>query len=74
MLSFSVVYFERVPSPNAIYYESPPNGSVVTHFNVTYVPRQDEAIYLLLTSFVAIPKNMGSTCWRPFASGGMRTR
>jgi hypothetical protein len=51
-VSLSVVYFERVSSLNAIYYEPFPNGSVVTHFNVTYVPRRDEAIYLATLAYV----------------------
>jgi hypothetical protein len=37
---------------NAIYYEPFPNGSVVTYFNVTYVPRRDEAIYLATLAYV----------------------
>jgi hypothetical protein len=51
-VSLSAVYFERVPSVNAIYYEPLPNGSVVTHFNVTYVPRRNEAIYLATLAYV----------------------
>jgi hypothetical protein len=51
-VSLSVVYFERVSSLNAIYYEPLPNGSVVTHFNVTYVSRQNEAIYLATLAYV----------------------
>jgi len=51
-VSLSVVYFERVPSLNAIYYEPLPNGSVVTHLNVTYVPRQNETVYLATLAYV----------------------
>jgi hypothetical protein len=51
-VSLSVVYFERVSSLNAIYYEPLPNGTMVTHFNVTYVPRQNEAIYLATLAYV----------------------
>jgi hypothetical protein len=51
-VSLSVVYFERVPSLNAIYYEPLPNGSVVTHFNVTYMPRQNETVYLATLAYV----------------------
>ena len=48
----SVVYFERVQSLNAGYYEPLPNGTMVTHFNVTYVPRHNEAIYLATLAYV----------------------
>jgi hypothetical protein len=51
-VSLSVVYFERVPGLNAIYYEPLPNGSVVTHFNVTYMPRQNETVYLATLAYV----------------------
>jgi hypothetical protein len=51
-VSLSVVYFERVPVPDAVYYEPLPNGSVVTHLNATYVPRQNETIYLATVAYI----------------------
>jgi hypothetical protein len=51
-VSLSVVYFERVPIPDAVYYEPLPNGSVVTHLNATYVPRQNETIYLATVAYI----------------------
>jgi hypothetical protein len=51
-VSLSVVYFERVPGLDAVYYEPLPDGSVVTHFNVTYVPSQNETVYLATLAYV----------------------
>jgi hypothetical protein len=51
-VSLSVVYFERVPGLDAVYYEPLPDGSVVTHFNVTYAPRQNETVYLATLAYV----------------------
>jgi hypothetical protein len=60
-VSLSVVYFERVPSLKAALYEPFPNGTMVTHFNVTYVPRHNEAIYLATLAYVirGEPKERG---------------
>jgi hypothetical protein len=51
-VSLSAVYFERVPGLDAVYYEPLPNGSVVTHLNVTYMPRQNETVYLATLAYV----------------------
>jgi hypothetical protein len=51
-VSLSAVYFEQVPGLDAVYYEPLPNGSVVTHLNATYVPRQNETVYLATLAYV----------------------
>jgi hypothetical protein len=51
-VSLSAVYFEQVPGLDAVYYEPLPNGSVVTHLNVTYMPRQNETVYLATLAYV----------------------
>jgi hypothetical protein len=51
-VSLSAVYFEQVPGLDAVYYEPLPDGSVVTHLNVTYVPRQNETVYLATLAYV----------------------
>jgi len=51
-VSLSAVYFKQVPGLDAVYYEPLPDGSVVTHLNVTYVPRQNETVYLATLAYV----------------------
>jgi hypothetical protein len=51
-VSLSVVYFEQVHSLDATYYEPFPNGTMVTHFNATYVPKSNETLYLATLAYV----------------------
>jgi len=50
--SISVVHFEQVPNAEAVLYEYLPNGTVVTHFNVTFTPKLDETLYLATIAYV----------------------
>jgi hypothetical protein len=75
-ISLSAVYFKQVPGLDAVYYEPFPDGTVVSHLNATYMPRPNETLYLATLAFVIreIPRSVGSTSRRPFASEGMKTR
>jgi hypothetical protein len=66
-ISISVVYFGKVPSLRATYYEVFYNGTRLTYENVTYLPKPNETIYLATISPVIknyqelnIPENVSN--------------
>jgi hypothetical protein len=66
-ISISVVYFGKVPSLRATYYEVFYNGTRLTYENATYLPKPNETIYLATISPVIknyqelnIPENVSN--------------
>jgi hypothetical protein len=66
-ISISVVYFGKVPSLRATYYEVFYNGTRLTYENATYLPKSNETIYLATISPVIknyqelnIPENVSN--------------